>query len=350
MNLKERMDLDGIKLAKQSYREYSAPCPWCGGSDRFRVWPIENGGRFWCRVCNRSGDMVKYHMLSTGMHYSAACYDLGLEPRFRFRHANMNKFEKAVPPPLSWRCQAAEFIEKAHSMLMSPKGARMRSWLAERGIHEQSIIKIRLGINPADRYFNRSAWGLKEEVNENTGNPKTIWIPAGLVIPCHVSGDPIRIRVRRNGSKESGRYVTVSGSGKQPMRLGRLNRVILVESELDAILISQMAGDLASAVALGSVSVRPDAETHDFLKTAEIIILSLDFDEAGARNGTWWSRQYGPKIKLWPVPTGKDPGEAYQAGVNLRIWVRIGLERMNVQDDQEAGVEPAFTVMITDDK
>lgn len=262
------------------------------------------------------------------MHYFDACYDLGLEPRFRFKYAKRNTFEKAGPPPLSWRRQAAEFIEKVHSMLMSAKGARMRSWLAERGINRRSIIKTRLGINPVDPYSNRSAWGLQEEVNEITGNPQAIWIPAGLVIGCHVSGDPIRIRVRRNETK-GGRYVTVSGSGKQPMRLGGLNRLIIVESDLDAILISQMAGDLVSVIALGSVSIRPDAETHDLLRSAETILLSLDYDEAGKRNATWWERQYGPKIKLWPVPIGKDPGEAYQAGVDLRTWVRIGLARIN---------------------
>ncbi|MEY4631059.1 MAG: Zinc-binding domain of primase-helicase, partial [Pseudomonadota bacterium] len=36
-------------LKQKSRTEYAGPCPWCGGKDRFIVWPAQgNGGRFYC--------------------------------------------------------------------------------------------------------------------------------------------------------------------------------------------------------------------------------------------------------------------------------------------------------------
>ena len=47
----------GIKLSKVSRAEYSGPCPWCGGTDRFRIW--RDRGNYYCRPnpghCGRAG-------------------------------------------------------------------------------------------------------------------------------------------------------------------------------------------------------------------------------------------------------------------------------------------------------
>jgi len=47
----------GISLKRVSGDEYSGPCPWCGGDDRFRVW--RNRGNFYCRPgtghCGKQG-------------------------------------------------------------------------------------------------------------------------------------------------------------------------------------------------------------------------------------------------------------------------------------------------------
>ena len=41
--------------------EYHGPCPKCGGTDRFMVWPDQGPhGRFWCRGCGVAGDDVDY--------------------------------------------------------------------------------------------------------------------------------------------------------------------------------------------------------------------------------------------------------------------------------------------------
>lgn len=48
------------KRAAGTHRgEWGCPCIWCGGDDRFRVWPNHpEGPRAWCRQCERGGDAI----------------------------------------------------------------------------------------------------------------------------------------------------------------------------------------------------------------------------------------------------------------------------------------------------
>jgi hypothetical protein len=65
--------------------------------------------------------------------------------------------------------------------------------------------------------------------------------------------------------------------------------------------------------------------------------VALDFDKPqwneqkqrmvapGAEACGWWSKTFPDTWKRWPVPEGKDPGEAFQAGIDLRKWASDGL-------------------------
>ena len=107
---------------------------------------------------------------------------------------------------------------------------------------------------------------------------------------------------------------------------------------MTAFSLHQEAGDLAGVIALGNAQARPDAETHQALKEAGLILVSLDSDQAGAREAWgFWKRTY-PNAKRWPVPIGKDPTEAKQAGLDLRAWVMAGLPD---EPNQEPTTEPA---------
>ena len=55
--------------------EYCGPCPWCGGTDRFRVWP--EAGNYWCRQCNRKGDAIQYLRDCRGLSYPEAAKLVG---------------------------------------------------------------------------------------------------------------------------------------------------------------------------------------------------------------------------------------------------------------------------------
>lgn len=157
------------------------------------------------------------------------------------------------------------------------------------------------------------------------GKPRRVWLPPGLVIPCFDNGRVIRLRVRRPIPGEGARYVIVSGAASSPLTLGQGMTWIIVESEIDGFLLNQEAGDLAGVVALGNAQARPDRETDLTLKKAGLILVSLDSDQAGAKEARGFWKQTYQNARRWPVPIGKDPTEAVQAGLDLRTWIMSGL-------------------------
>lgn len=55
------LNLNGWQPVRvSSVGEAAGPCPFCGGHDRFVVWPAssERDGRAWCRQCRWVGDII----------------------------------------------------------------------------------------------------------------------------------------------------------------------------------------------------------------------------------------------------------------------------------------------------
>ena len=77
--------------------------------------------------------------------------------------------------------------------------------------------------------------------------------------------------------------------------------IVIIESELDAILTQQFASDLCCCMALGGAGKKPDFATHNILHTASTLLFALDFDEAGKKAFQFWKLTY-PKLRAWPVP------------------------------------------------
>ena len=85
------------------------------------------------------------------------------------------------------------------------------------------------------------------------------------------------------------RYYVVPGSTMSPMLINPdRDAFVIVESELNALMLDQIAGDLTGILAVGSAAAKPDAEAFKRLKAARCILNSLDFDKAGAGSWTRW--------------------------------------------------------------
>jgi hypothetical protein len=98
----------------------------------------------------------------------------------------------------------------------------------------------------------------------------------------------------------------------------------LAESELDALLLHQEAGDLVNVISLGNAQSRPDQGAAETLNQSQLILVSLDADQAGATESWRWWKEHYPQARRWPSIQGKDPGEMWAAGVNIRTWVEAG--------------------------
>ncbi len=332
MNILGLLQEDGhttIKVASTRGGEYAGPCPFCGGRDRFRVHPEYREGRYWCRGCGKSGDAISYLREFRGLSFADACKASGMNPRSGTRGEDRKETATAFTPrevnlpPGQWSDSAAEIAGRAVKSLWSPSGGSIRDFLRGRGLREETIRTASIGWNRRTKYVHRAEWGMGEGEHREG---KRIWIPAGLVLPLVRNGMIVRLRIRRMDPGDEPRYVIITGSTSAAMVWPGKGRFVVVESELDGLLIHQEAGDLAGVVALGSAQARPDSETHSLLVGAGRILLAHDADEAGAKaSRRFWAGTYGQRAVRWPVPIGKDPGDAFVKGLQIRAWIEAGL-------------------------
>lgn len=332
-------------LKQVTASERAGPCPWCGGEDRFRVWPDHpsraTGGRFLCRGCGRQGDGIQFLREMEGLSYRDASKRLGTEPKAQ---AGQNRNVRACPvwepkpstlPCDAWTSAGGQFVDRCAALSAGGPGL---DYALSRGLTAKTCTALRIGWNARDSYEDRTAWGLPPEVNPKTDKPRRVWLPSGLVLPTIRNGQVVAIKIRRAAwtpEDELPKYAAVVGSTKAPMILapGEGKPVVVVEGELDAILVAQEARDIVAAVALRTAKAKPDAEAHDILKAAPLILVATDADEAGATAFPWWRETY-PKAVRWPVPAGKDVGDLAATPGLIRAWVQAGLP------DPEPKVEP----------
>ena len=338
MTILEFIQYDGFSLKKASSTgggEYAGSCPWCGGEDRFRVWPSQGDfGKYWCRGCGRSGDAIQYLRDHRRLTYQEACHQLGREVTFSSPLAASRpakpQWQPRVPatPGDLWQERASILVEESERCLFQSSvfGQKMLAWLKEcRGLSEATIKKYRLGLVPVDRWESHEQWGLAPVLKAD-GTAKKLWIPRGLTIPLCQDGKVCRIRIRRLKADGDPRYYLLRGSDTRAMVLGIDKSVtVLVESELDGLLLQQEAGDLVNIISLGNAQSRPDQRAAEILNQSQLILVSLDADRAGATESWQWWQQHYPQAHRWPSILGKDPGEMRAAGVSLRTWVEAGL-------------------------
>lgn len=334
-----------VKASTTNGGEYHGPCPACGGRDRFHVWPEQrDGGTYWCRGCGKAGDLIQFRREFMGEGFRQAAEAAGREigqmtpkapprpwaPAATGRNVPAGHTpERRGAPDVNWIEHAGKLVGWAHEQLVGDAGAPVREWLADRGIDQAGIDRFRLGWNPGrrgkDLYRERKSWGLPDEIKSD-GRAKKLWIPRGLIIPLLVDGDVWRVRIRRDGDGLVGpRYYVLPGSSSRILVCGGDPRAaVIVETELDAMMLACRAGDLCTAVALGSVAVKPDAECHAAIAEAMRILVALDLDDAGGKAMAWWRAHYR-QAERWPVIDGKDPGEMVQRGGDVRTWILCGL-------------------------
>lgn len=332
--------------------EYHGPCPICtpadkvGISNRMHIWPGQDDGRgsWWCRSCDKGGDALQWLRDIEGMSYKQACAAVGKEydpKQDASEPTAVDKKKQFTPAPQkttdpTWQERAERFITWSHENLKDDPATL--EWLAnQRGISLQTIKDMKLGLNIGengkDIYRPRKVWALPEVLRED-GKPKKLWLPVGITIPWYSNQQPVRVRIRRPEGEP--RYYVVPGSVGSPMLLDATpirawKTIIVVESELDAIMLYSQCGHLAAFIGLGSCSTRPDSaiigkmiEEQRGKGQAIQIKTALDNDSAGIKEVKWWSENFG--ATNYPLPEQfKDPGEAFQGGFNLVQWVENAL-------------------------
>ena len=341
------------KVSLNKGGEYHGPCPisGCGGTDRFHIWPAQKvTGDWWCRICGKGGDLIQWFIDVENMNFPEACKAVGRElPEMQEGRTPQTKrpagdtWQPTAPkaPADLWSEHAEKFVEWSHQQLLAlgeEPGSPLH-YLASRGIRKQAAVDHRLGWNPGEKgkdlYRAREAWGLETIVKD--GKKKKLWIPVGLVIPFYIDGCLRRARIRipkeRRTADFNTSYYVLPGSSMDTYVINPSAKAfVIIEAELDGILVAQETTGLNVGIqALGNNSAKPTEAAYAMLTAALHISVALDYDlEAGSSKNpggtscTWWKNHF-PQSEREPVPVGKDPGDAFQAGCDIREWVKSGL-------------------------
>lgn len=321
LELASNDQLNPKRVATTNGGEYHSPCPGCGGKDRFIIWPTKN--RYLCRQCRKTGDVIQYLRDFHGYSFQEACRKANVEPKpSRGSFINSNKgFTplKLGPPDPQWLLKATQFVDESHcSLLINPEALTL---IKNRGFSLDSIQKFKIGWNPIS---------LSVEWLDETPKRK-IWLPKGIVIPSFRDESLQKIKIRRTDwtpEDEFPKYLEIRGSVSAPSiyTIAEGKPIVIVESELDAMLVQQEAGDLCNPVALGGVSKKPDEYLHSILAQARLILFSLDYDEAGIKAFAWWKKQY-KALFIWVTPFEKSVGDAFLKGLDVETWISLGIEK-----------------------
>ena len=348
------------EAVKRQGGAWNGPCPLCGGepgkSDRFMIWPdraenlgevcAQNGikGIWSCRQCGASGDTIAYLTKVDGMDFRAALAELGIEGRrssFRRRRAPAEpRREIARWEPQQWPEPTETWCEYAEKLLVEAEAGiwdepAALAWLTQRGIGEEAVRAYRIGYLRAEsgrypgRFRARAALGLPPRMGDDGKEHTRIFIPRGIVIPTlGADGRVLNLRIRRHKQdlrERSPKYLELEGSCKAPLLLSSsrpapLAVYFVVEAELDAILIHYVTGGVVGSLAVRTNRGKPDTHAHERLRQAVRIGIALDYDGPGAEGVEFWERHYPASLR-WPTPEGKDPGDAFRLGVDIRDWV-----------------------------
>lgn len=370
-----RAKVDPAKIRKASGAkggEWHSPCPLCGGNDRFSVFPEQEGGELcrkhglrgtWScvRGCGKGGDLISWFTEVEGMTFREACAELKIEGGKARRGYRPLKMPKAacdiafIPkeyqaPAETWQLAATKLAMDAYSRLCETPA--ILAYLARRGLPQAAVDKYGLGYvegegnHPESLFRARAAYGLPAKIGQNGMPVRAFRIPRGIVIPVWGNGGRVlRIRIRRRdidrdkANPKDPKYLLVPQPEQPysaPLMLPPddmapdLATWVVTEAELDAMAVHHACHGQIGAISILTAKGKPDKVAHELLSRAARILVALDADEdkadganPGAEAWLWWKQTY-PQARLWPVPVGKDPGEAFACGVDLADWISHG--------------------------
>lgn len=356
--------------------EWHSPCPLCGGTDRFSVFPEQEGGELcqkygllgtWAcvRGCGKGGDLISWFTEIEGLTFKAACAELkipmegadkvkrGYRPLRMPQRAASSSFEPQTyaEPAEKWRQSATKLAIAAKERLLQT--TPILKYLAARGLSQEAVDRYGLGYiegekeHPECLFRPRASYGLPPKIGKEGKQIRAFRIPRGITIPAWSdSGQALRIRIRRRdidrdkSNPRDPKYLLVPQPDQPysaPLLLPPegispdLATWVVTEAELDAMAIHHACAGKVGAISILTAKGKPDRRAHGLLTRSARILVALDADEdkddgsnPGAEGWRWWKQTY-PQARLWPVPEGKDPGEAYSLGIDLAEWISAGL-------------------------
>lgn len=295
-------------------------------------------GTFKCFSCQAQGDIFSWRMLREDEDFKQA-FQWFQEQRGKLdtRDASQRRLKSNIkpqasphqePPTEQWQKRGRKFIRYAQEQLWQHE-AGLEYGLDElfrRGLNPKTIQTWGLGYNPEWVKDSPARWGISI-----SGEDQKIWLARGLVIPCEIEDDLwyLKIRVFNTEGKpvsanaKYGKYSQPSG-GRGALfgadKFQGMPNLLMAESELDAILAWQEAGDLMDVATLGGAGKRLNSRWLPYLLSYRRIFLAYDQDKPG-QAGAQKLASISSRLIVSPPPQG-DLTDFHIADGNIRAWVQ----------------------------
>jgi DNA primase len=306
--------VDGVKrVASSGGGEYAGPCPFCGGTDRFRVQPDKN---IWlCRHCTNGvwRDVVDFIARRDNVTIGAAAQTIaGGFPGFSKQTEKPKKpeYHAYKSPPGEWQATAREIVADCEKRLFTAEGARALEYLHKRGLADSTIKAFRLGFS--------------------TGyNHGGLYVPHGITIPAFANGVLWYVKIRTNTNPK---YKLIAGSKPAAIfnadELAKDRICLIVEGEFNAMIGHQTVNDILPVASMGSAGNRPELATWGPYFINKSLILALyDDDHAGHDGAMALYQQLGERVKLTALPANVgDLNDFYIGGGNVWEWLKPQLQ------------------------
>lgn len=327
---------------KEVCNEFKGPCVFGHfdiiSKDGFRFNPRVNAhGGFFCRGYCVGCEAGKKNGCSPPKLYSElykvsyidAMFALGLEKEIKSKTSyDHDLTRKKVSPPASGgaSCAGANSVHSVQAPIIDQKVVLDQSWL------ESEVKKSceRLALMPVEaktelinkRFFTRS------EILELASLGLLGWgwasyLYSGLVCPVRDHSNNIstvNYRIKRGCEKSDQRWFNIKGGQLCPLILksrasnGNYCRdvTIIVEGAIDALYLWTVYNKKFNVIGLlgAGHKYQHNQYLRQFLASQEIIIISLDNDNAGNSNSEYWLNQYQKKaVRLAPDNGFKGVGD-----------------------------------------
>lgn len=324
--------------------ELQGPCPFCGGRDRFVVWP--DIGQWTCRHCKGFTPHSDIDFILDRDHGGISRESEGFKEAFKATLQTLGiqsttttttptaedpTPQSCEPPNADWQARADSFWWYCFDQLWSldadelPLHPQAIEYLVLRGLNEETAQWAEIGYNPKTIYDTGERWGLELEEGQR------VWLPAGLVFPWRVGGAMWKLCIRQFDG-DTRRYITVKGSTNPPYQIDTVlpnHPLIMVEGPFDALAVHQamrtahICGDKVGCVATGTTQGR-NIRWIAQMSRASTILLAHDDEESGDKAADYWQDIYRDKAKRLR-PTRKDPGDMLREGDDIAAWIGAAL-------------------------
>lgn len=319
---------------KRRGQNYVGLCPFhAEKTPSFTVSPSKQ--LFYCFGCGVGGDAFTFLMKREGLNFSEALTRLAERVGINLEEgegAGIFKLRREKERLYQIGALAARFYHLI--LLRHPTAAKAREYLRYRRVSPEAIRKFELGYAPD------SPRALVDYLKRHGFNPREIAL-AGLAAsrPPEGSFDRFRRRLMFPVKDASGRVIGFGGrslDNSEPKYLNtpetplfrkghhlyglhlaatgikRQGRAVVVEGYLDAISAWQHGVDNVVATLGTALTVE---QARELKRYTEEVIIAYDADAAGraaALRGLGVLAEMGLRVRVLPLPEGKDPDEFLQ--------------------------------------